>query len=114
MPWIDGGTPVTMDALFTLVNEGIAPRARPRQPVTLMRCKFGIRPRARAASRYSSAEPSRQTTTTGRAGGVYMRPLATNDLVLISRIALKQSAAPPLRRWLRRGSPARGPALPAK
>ena len=26
----EGGTPVTIEALFTLVNEGSAPRARPR------------------------------------------------------------------------------------
>ena len=54
--------------LFTLVKVGIAARARPRQPSTLILARFGIRPRARAQSRYSSAEPSRQmTTTAGRA-----------------------------------------------
>src|SRR5437773_1338942 len=46
-----------------------------------MRCKFGIRPRASAASRYSSAEPSRQITTMGRGGGWYRRWLTTKGFV---------------------------------
>src|SRR2546426_10245777 len=69
MPWTDGGTPVTMEALLTLVKEGNAPRATPRKPLTEMRCKLGVMPLAIAASRYSSLVPSRQMTTTERAGG---------------------------------------------
>ena len=45
------GMPVTMDALFTLVKEGNAPRAEPRQPVSRIRAKRGIRPCAKATSR---------------------------------------------------------------
>src|SRR6266496_6437109 len=52
-----------------------------------MRCKFGIRPRASAASRYSSAEPSRQITTMGRGGGWYRRWLTTNGFVAGSGMA---------------------------
>src|ERR1051325_1456507 len=81
MPWILGGTPVAIEELLTLVKEGIAARARPRWPSTAIRCRFGIRPRAKAASRYSSAEPSRQMTTMGRAGGWYARWLTTNGFV---------------------------------
>src|SRR5437867_9908215 len=78
MPWTSSGKPVTIEALLTLVKEGRAPRARPRKPSTPRRCRFGMRPRAMAASRYSSAEPSRQMTTTGRDGGPYNLPLMLN------------------------------------
>src|SRR6058998_2150586 len=116
MPCTDGGTPATMEVLLTLVNDGSAPRARPRWPATLMRWKFGIRWRASAASRYSSAEPSRQTTTTGRGGGWYRRWLTTNGFVaglgmaglsaprLLPRIGglrpfLRRQASGPPARW---------------
>src|SRR5437667_9627945 len=98
MPCTDGGTPVTMQTLFTLVNVGIAPRARPRKPLTLMRCRFGIRPRMMAASRYSSAEPSRQLTITGRVGGWEARPLTLKDWVLITPMGFDAFAPLPLRR----------------
>ena len=68
MPCTDGGTPVTMLELFTFVKVGMAARAKPRQPWTLIFARFGMRPRAIAQSRYSSAEPSRQMTTTGCGG----------------------------------------------
>ena len=68
MPCTEGGTPVTMELLLTLVKLGMAPRANPRYPSRAMRCRFGIRPWERATSRYSSADPSRQSTAIRREG----------------------------------------------
>ena len=37
---------MTIELLLTLVKLGMAPRASPRQPETLMRARWGMRPRA--------------------------------------------------------------------
>src|SRR5438874_137460 len=75
-----------IEELFTFVNVGMAARASPRNPPTAIRCKFGIKPRAIAASRYSSELPSRQITTIGRADGEYCLRFAVkgNWVTLIS------------------------------
>src|SRR5438874_1565710 len=79
MPWIDGGTPVTIDELLTLVNVGMAARATALVPSRQIRCRFGMIPRNNAAFRYSSAEPSRQIATRGRGGQRYARPFASKE-----------------------------------
>ena len=66
MPVIPGGTPVTIQLLFTFVNDGSAPRAWPRNPSFDNWSMFGITPCAEAALRYASSDPSRQITTIGR------------------------------------------------
>src|SRR5262249_45073747 len=68
MPWTEGGTPVTIEELFTFVKVGMAARARARTPDKHICCRFGINPRTKAASRYSSDDPSRQIATTGLDG----------------------------------------------
>jgi hypothetical protein len=54
--------------LFTLVKVGMAARANPRQPSPHIRARLGMRPWAKAASKYSSADPSRQMTTMDLSG----------------------------------------------
>ena len=66
----DGGIPVTMLALFTFVNDGKAPRTRPRYPCAAIRARLGIRSFDSDTLKYSSAQPSIQITTTGFAGGL--------------------------------------------
>jgi len=47
-PVTTGGAPVTIAALFTLVNEGNAPRTIPRQPPSKIRAKLGDSKRIQA------------------------------------------------------------------
>ena len=70
IPCTEGGTPVVIEALFTLVKDGRAPRAIERKaPDSNSRASSGMRPRASEESRYSLAHPSMQMTANGRAGG---------------------------------------------
>src|SRR5260221_14217304 len=86
MPWTAGETPVTIEELLTLVNEGKAPLAIPRYPCFIIFFKLGIRSCKSPASRYSSADPSIQMTTRGFAEGVKWRPLTEKDSVSIFAI----------------------------
>src|SRR5215472_9859466 len=83
MPWMLGGTPVTMEVLLTLVKLGICARARPRYPCRPMRWRFGMRPRASAASKYSSDEPSMQMPTIGLGGNSYRRSLTIKEATVL-------------------------------
>ena len=78
---------MTMEELLTFVNVGRAARAKPRCPRTAILLRLGMRSRARAASRYASADPSRQITITGRSVGQYCRPLAEKGFVADGIIA---------------------------
>src|SRR3954470_14366164 len=68
MPWIDGGTPVTMETLLGLVKLGSAVSTSRNPDRATSDARNGVAPAAMAQSTYSYAEPSRQTTTVGEAG----------------------------------------------
>src|SRR5471030_636637 len=87
MPWIDGGTPVTIDTLFGLVKLGSTDSTRRKNFRPDSERRYGATPAAIARSTYSNAEPSRQTTTTGRAGHRYVRPLTATARTSISASA---------------------------
>ena len=59
---------VTMAQLFTLVNDGSAPRAKPKWPLAANLAKCGSSPCANPSERYSPAQPSAQMTATDRSG----------------------------------------------
>ena len=68
MPWTDGGTPVTIETLFGLVKLGSADSTSRKDGRILRDPRYGATPAAIARSMYSIADPSRHTTTAGRAG----------------------------------------------
>jgi hypothetical protein len=66
MPCTAGGTPVTIDRLFGFVKLGTTHSPLSDVPGRSSVAKKGATPAAAAISRYSYAQPSTQTTTTGR------------------------------------------------
>src|SRR4051794_15916811 len=68
IPCTDGGTPVTIETLFGLVKLGSADSTMRKNFRPVSERRYGATPAAMARSMYSNADPSRQTTTVGRAG----------------------------------------------
>ena len=97
MPCTDGGTPVTIDTLFGLVKLGSADSTSLKNLRPASDRRYGATPAAIARSMYSNDEPSRQTTTTGRAGQRYVRPLTATarTSISVSGSALSASSRPP-------------------
>ena len=79
MPCTAGGAPVTIDRLFGLVNDGTTQSAVRHVPVSRNPAMNGTRPLAIAWLMYSGSQPSTQTTTSGRDGLRYVRPLTVID-----------------------------------
>jgi hypothetical protein len=71
IPCVDGGTPVMIDTLFGLVNEGMQPRAVAWNPESRNFLKVGRRPLSMPDFRYSGSKPSIQITTMGWVGRLY-------------------------------------------
>ena len=69
----------------------------PEEPDAHKCCRYGAIPAAIARSMYSNAEPSRQTTTTGRRGQRYTRPLTVRRRASISASAPAPSRSSPRR-----------------
>jgi hypothetical protein len=84
---------VTIEALFTLVNVGIAARATARFPLRQILAKFGINRRSKASFKYSSEDPSKQIATNGRAGHRYVLPLQVNSALALT-CSLLNNASP--------------------
>lgn len=66
MPWIAGGTPVTIETLLGFVKVGTAASATRMRPCSISEDRNGATPARTAAWMYSHDDPSRHTTTTGR------------------------------------------------
>src|SRR5258705_9821158 len=75
MPWTAGDAPVTIERLVGFVKLGTTDRATRYTPSRRKRARAGVARSASARSKYSGSDPSMQTTTTGRRGTRYWRPL---------------------------------------